>query len=125
MATFANCRNLRDTTLVRRILTLFGTLLVASGTGALNQYIERDFDAQMRRTRRRPLMAGRLEPSHALWFGIILCIAGIACLAVTVTLLASALAAFTLLSYLFVYPPLKRKTPLCMLVGALPGATPP
>jgi protoheme IX farnesyltransferase len=100
-------------------------LLVASGTGALNQYIERDFDAQMRRTRRRPLTSGRLEPSHALWFGIILSVAGTAWLAVATNLLTSALAAFTLLSYLFVYTPLKRKTPMCMLIGALPGAAPP
>jgi protoheme IX farnesyltransferase len=109
----------------RLVHTLLATLLVASGTGALNQYIERDFDAKMRRTQRRPLTAGRLEPSKALWFGIFLSVAGVAYLTVAVNLLASVLAAFTLLTYLFLYTPLKRKTPMCMLVGALPGAMPP
>jgi len=105
--------------------TLFGTLLVASGTGALNQYIERGFDAQMRRTRRRPLTAGRMEPSKALWFGVSLSVAGILYLTLAVNVVASMLATFTLLSYLFLYTPLKRRTPMCMLVGALPGAMPP
>jgi protoheme IX farnesyltransferase len=109
----------------RLVHTLLGTLLAASGTGALNQYIERDFDAQMRRTRRRPLTARRMEPSNALWFGIFLSIAGIVYLTAAVNLLASMLAASTLLSYLFIYTPLKRKTPMFMLVGALPGAMPP
>ncbi len=107
------------------IHTLCGTLLVASGTGTLNQYMERRFDAQMRRTARRPLAAGRIEPSSALWFGIALSAAGAIYLAVAVNVLASALAVLTLTSYLFVYTPLKRKTPLCTVVGALPGAMPP
>ena len=64
-------------TLLQMVRTFFGTLLVASGSGALNQFIERDFDAQMRRTRRRPLTAGRMEPSRALWFGVVLSIAGV------------------------------------------------
>jgi len=111
---------------LRRLVdTLLGTLLVASGAGALNQYIERDFDAQMRRTRRRPLAAGRMEPSFAMCFGALLAVAGTAYLAVAVSLLASLLAVFTLLSYLFVYTPLKRKGPVCTLIGALPGAMPP
>ncbi len=81
------------------------------GTGTLNQYIERRFDAQMRRTARRPLAAGRIEPSGALWFGILLsCVGGIY-LAVAVNALASLLAVLTLVSYLFLYTPLKRKTP--------------
>jgi protoheme IX farnesyltransferase len=105
--------------------TLFGTLLVASGTAALNQYIERDFDAQMRRTRRRPLTTGRIEPARALRFGISLAAAGTVYLALAVNLLAGALATFTLLSYLFVYTPLKRKTAVCVFVGAVPGAMPP
>jgi heme o synthase len=111
--------------LLRLAHTFLGTLLVASGSGALNQYIERDFDAQMRRTRRRPLTAGRLEPSNALWFGRFLSVSGIVYLTVAVSLLASVLAASTLMSYLFLYTPLKRQTPMCVLVGALPGATPP
>ena len=105
--------------------TLLGTLLVASGTGTLNQYIERKVDAQMRRTARRPAAAGRLKPSAVLAFGIVLAGAGSVYLAVAVNPLASVLAVFTLLTYLFVYTPLKRKTPLCVLVGAFPGAMPP
>jgi protoheme IX farnesyltransferase len=105
--------------------TLVGTLLVASGTATLNQYVERRFDAQMRRTKRRPLAAGRIEPSRALWFGILLSVSGAVYLAAVVNLLATLLAVLTLLSYLLINTHLKRKTPLCVLVGALPGAVPP
>ncbi len=105
--------------------TLLGTLLVASGTGTLNQYIERRFDAQMRRTARRPLTAGRLKPCVVLWFGMALSAMGSIYLAIAVNALASVLSVLTLLSYLFLYTPLKRKTPLCILVGAFPGAAPP
>jgi len=105
--------------------TLLGTLLVASGTGTLNQCIERKFDAQMRRTERRPAAAGRLKPATVLAFGIALAGAGSVYLAVAVNPLSSVLAILTLLTYLFVYTPLKRKTPLCVLVGAFPGAMPP
>ena len=104
---------------------LLGTLLVASGTGTLNQYIERKFDAQMRRTARRPAAAGRLKPAAVLTFGIALAAAGTVYLAAVVNLLASVLAALTLLTYLFLYTPLKRKTSACVLVGAFPGAMPP
>ncbi len=105
--------------------TLVGTLLVASGTGTLNQYVERRFDAQMRRTARRPLAAGRLRPSVVLCFGVALSVVGSIYLAIAVNVVASLLAIVTLLSYLFLYTPLKRKTPLCTLVGAFPGAMPP
>jgi protoheme IX farnesyltransferase len=104
---------------------LLGTLLVASGTGTLNQYVERRFDAQMRRTARRPLADGRLNPAAVLWFGLALSVVGSVYLAVAVNVLASSLAMATLLSYLLFYTPLKRKTPLCTLVGAFPGAVPP
>jgi len=107
------------------ISTLLGTLLVASGAGTLNQFIERVFDSQMRRTARRPLVSGRIEPSNALWCGISLSAAGTVYLALTVNVLASMLALVTLLTYLFLYTPLKRKTPLCVLIGAFPGAVPP
>ena len=107
------------------INTLIGTLLVSSGASTLNQYVERRFDAQMRRTRRRPLADGRLEPSSVLLFGILLSFAGGMYLAVAVNAKASLIALFTLASYLEVYTPLKRKTPLCTFVGALPGAMPP
>ena len=105
--------------------TLLATLLVAGGTGTLNQFLERSFDAQMRRTVRRPVASGRIEASHALWFGVSLSLAGTVYLALAVNVLASLLAVVTLLSYLFLYTPLKRKTPLCTLVGAFPGAVPP
>jgi len=116
---------LQDFPFVLLIHTLLGTLLVASGAGALNQYLERRFDAQMRRTRRRPLVTGSLEPSSALWFGVLLSFAGALYLAAAVNVLASLLAVLTLGSYLALYTPLKRTTPLCTVVGALPGAMPP
>jgi heme o synthase len=115
----------RDFPLLRSMNAVLGTLFVASGTGALNQYTERRFDAQMRRTARRPLAAGRLKPSAVLWFAVAFSILGIVYLAAAVNLLASLLALGTLLSYLFLYTPLKRKSPLCTLVGAFPGAMPP
>ncbi|MBV8049879.1 MAG: protoheme IX farnesyltransferase [Acidobacteriaceae bacterium] len=115
----------RDFPIRLSINALLGTLLVASGTGTLNQYLERRFDAQMRRTSRRPLAAGRLKPAAVLWFGIALSVIGSVYLAVAVNVLASLLAMATLLSYLFLYTPLKRKSPLCTLVGAFPGAMPP
>jgi protoheme IX farnesyltransferase len=109
----------------RMLNALFGTLLVASGTGALNQYLEYRFDAQMRRTSRRPIAAGRLRPRDAAWFGISLSIAGSFYLVATVNALSSALAVFTAATYLLIYTPLKRKTPLCTIAGAVPGAMPP
>jgi protoheme IX farnesyltransferase len=105
--------------------TLLGTLLVASGAAVLNHWMEYPFDAKMRRTARRPIPAGRIDPDHALTFGAGLSLAGIAWLAVTVGVLASALALVTLAGYLLVYTPLKRVTPLCTLVGAVPGAASP
>jgi protoheme IX farnesyltransferase len=123
---YLGCGNeARPLSLILLFNTLLGTLLVASGTGTLNQYIERDFDAQMRRTARRPAAAGRLKPRAVLAFGIALAGIGSSYLAATVNLLASMLAVLTLLTYLFLYTPLKRKTPLCVLVGAFPGAMPP
>ncbi len=104
--------------------TLLGTVLVASGAGTLNQVTEREFDAQMRRTSRRPIAAGRIEPSHALVFGILLSLVGCTYLALAVRPVASLLAVLTLVFYLFLYTPLKRRTPMCTLVGAFPGAMP-
>jgi heme o synthase len=123
---YLGCANAgRQFSIVAAFNTLLGTLLVASGTATLNQYIERKFDAQMRRTARRPVAAGRLEPHTALAFGIVLSAAGGIYLAVASGMLASLLALLTLLTYLFLYTPLKRRTPLCVLVGAFPGAMPP
>ncbi len=107
------------------IHTLLGTLLVASGTATLNQYIERRYDGQMRRTAGRPLPAGRLGPNRALFFGIALSVGGGLYLALVVNRLSSLLAVATLVSYLLLYTPLKRKTPFCTLIGAFPGAVPP
>jgi protoheme IX farnesyltransferase len=104
--------------------TLLGTVLVASGAGALNQLIERKFDAEMRRTARRPIAAGRIEPIQALIFGLLLSLAGTMYLALAVRPTASLLALLTLGAYLFLYTPLKRRTPWCTLVGAFPGAMP-
>ena len=104
--------------------TLLGTLLVASGTATLNQWMERRWDAQMRRTANRPLPSGRLNARHALVFGILLSASGGLYLNFLVNRFSSLLAISTLLSYLLVYTPLKRKTPLCTLLGAFPGAMP-
>jgi len=106
------------------ISTLIGTLLVASGTATLNQWMERTWDGQMRRTANRPLPAGRVSSREALIFGALLSVAGGLYLAFAVNSLSALLAISTLLSYLFVYTPLKRKTPLCTMIGAIPGAMP-
>jgi protoheme IX farnesyltransferase len=115
----------RDVGFVPLINAVLGTMLVASGAGTLNQYVERRFDAQMRRTSRRPLAAGRLNALWALGFGVTLSVAGSIYLVLAVNPLAGVLALLTLVSYLFLYTPLKRRTPLCTLVGAVPGAMPP
>jgi protoheme IX farnesyltransferase len=108
----------------RLFITLVGTLLVASGTATLNQLMERLYDAQMRRTAKRPLVSGRLSTKEACWFGLSLSVVGGVSLAVWVNAVSALLAIGTLLGYLLVYTPLKRKTPLCTLLGAVPGAMP-
>ena len=104
--------------------TLFGTLLVASGTATLNQWMEKTWDGQMRRTAKRPLPSGRVSPREAFLFGLVLSVSGGIYLALFVNAIASLLATSTLLSYLLIYTPLKRRTPLCTLLGAFPGAMP-
>jgi len=104
---------------------LLGTALLASGTSALNQWYEVDSDAKMRRTRRRPLPAGRIKRRHALAFGLLLSAAGFAELWYGTNLLAAALGLFTLASYLLLYTPLKQRSQACTTVGAIPGAMPP
>jgi len=110
------------------LLTLFhallGTALVAGGTAALNHYAERAYDGKMRRTANRPLPAGRLTPQAVLPFGIVLSVTGTIYLAVTCNLLTGAIGLAALLSYLLLYTPLKRRSDLCTLVGAFPGAAP-
>jgi protoheme IX farnesyltransferase len=104
---------------------LLGTLLVAAGTSALNQWAERDADARMLRTRGRPLPAGRLSARRAFRFAAGISILGLAILALRVNGLSALLAAVTLASYIGVYTPLKRRSSLATLVGAVPGALPP
>jgi protoheme IX farnesyltransferase len=104
---------------------LAGTALVAAGTNALNQYIERDHDARMKRTRLRPLPDGRISPRAALLFSIAIAIIGTVYLGLAVNWLTAALGAFTLTTYIFVYTPLKRVSTICTLIGAIPGAIPP
>jgi len=103
---------------------VLGTGLVAAGAASLNQFMERVLDGNMRRTSKRPLPAGRLTARAALVFGISLSIAGTIYLIQFLNTLTALLGLLTLLSYLFVYTPLKRKTRLCTLVGAFPGAAP-
>ncbi len=104
---------------------LFGTALVASGAAALNQWLERDYDAKMRRTVSRPLPSGRLQPVTAAIFGGACSVMGLIYLAVLVNPLTSVVGAVTSVSYLFIYTPLKRVTWVNTLVGAIPGALPP
>src|SRR3954454_5121505 len=104
--------------------TLIGTLLVASGTATLNQWMERVWDGQMRRTASRPLPSGRVSSLEALMFGVLLSVTGGLYLLLAVNTLSALLAVSTLLSYLLIYTPLKRKTPLCTMLGAFPGAMP-
>ncbi len=110
---------------LRLFNTLFGTALVAGGAAALNELIERDADALMQRTQDRPLPAGRMTPDTALLIGCGLAAGGLLYLFYLVNPLASVLAALTLGSYVFIYTPLKRRTSLNTLVGAIPGALPP
>ena len=105
--------------------TVAGTALSAAGAAALNQWWEREFDARMKRTRERPLPAGRMAASDALLTGVGLSMSGVLCLALFANVLAAALAAATIASYIFVYTPLKRVTTLNTIVGAVPGALPP
>jgi protoheme IX farnesyltransferase len=107
------------------IHALFGTALVAAGAAALNEFLERDYDAKMRRTATRPLPSGELQPATAAIFGGMCSIAGLVYLAVLVNPLTSVVGAVTSVSYLFIYTPLKRVTWANTLVGAIPGALPP
>jgi protoheme IX farnesyltransferase len=105
--------------------TLIGTALAAAGALTLNQFLERDLDARMARTRRRPLADGRLDPVLALGFGALTTAAGTLYLTMAVNALSGLLTSVTILSYLLIYTPLKQRTPLCSVVGAVPGALPP
>jgi len=111
--------------LAQVIHLLIGTLMAAGGTLALNQYVERDVDALMERTRRRPLPDGRLQPLEALLFAGVLTSAGVTYLAASVGMAVAGLTLATTILYLGAYTPLKTRSALCMLVGAVPGALPP
>lgn len=107
------------------LAVLLGTGLSAGGTLALNQYVERDADALMDRTRNRPLPTGRLQPTDALCFGGALTALGLIMLTLAVNPLSGLVTATTVVTYLGLYTPMKRSTPLCGVVGAVPGALPP
>ncbi len=109
----------------RLLNTLLGTALVAAGAAALNELIERDADARMKRTEDRPLPSGRMQPDTALIIGFVLSVSGMAYLALLVNATSAALAALTLATYVFAYTPLKRVSSLNTIVGAIPGALPP
>ena len=105
--------------------TILGTGLIASGTAALNQWYEHDADAKMLRTNKRPIPSGRVNATNALWFGIAIAALGFVELSWGVNLLTGLLGLFTLVSYLFIYTPMKQKSWLSTTVGAVPGAMPP
>ena len=112
-------------TWIQLLNALLGTGLIASGTAALNQWYESEPDALMRRTKARPIPSGRVTSRHAFWFGFALSAAGFALLCLGVNILTGLLGLFTLASYLFVYTPLKRRSPISTTIGAIPGAMPP
>ena len=104
---------------------VFGTAAAAAGAAALNQWWERGVDALMRRTRTRPIPAGRMRPLQALVLGVVLSSLGVGYLAIVCNALSAALAAITIAIYIFAYTPLKRATTANTAVGAIPGAIPP
>jgi protoheme IX farnesyltransferase len=106
------------------IHTVLGTGLATGGALALNQYVERDLDAQMRRTRNRPIPSGRIGPGPALAFGLALLAVGIVWLFATVGMAPAGFTALSAAAYILLYTPLKRKSYLATLVGAVPGALP-
>lgn len=110
---------------LRFFWTALGTLLVGGGLGALNQYVERHYDAMMRRTERRPLPAGRMSPMRAMWFGIGCLVAGVSTLFLATNIVTALLAGMIIVTYLFLYTPLKRYTRWSTVIGGIPGALPP
>ena len=110
---------------LRCLHTLIGAGLTAAGVLGLNQYLERDVDAQMKRTRERPLPDGRMNPLEALLVGAVLTGGGMLYLTFIINVLSGFVISLIVVSYLFLYTPLKRKTSLCTLIGAVPGALPP
>lgn len=109
----------------RVILTLLGTVLLVAGANALNMYIERDIDGRAKRTRHRPLPAGRLRPAVALWTGLILGLGALPLLTFGANWLTGLLGLISLLTYVAIYTPMKQHSTGAMVVGAIPGAMPP
>ncbi len=105
--------------------TLLGTFLVSGGTNALNQLMEQREDARMKRTRRRPLPAGKVTPNETKIFSSLISALGVFILFFLVKPLVGGLAALTLILYVFIYTPLKKKTTLSTFIGSVPGALPP
>ena len=110
---------------LRLLHAVGGTTLAAAAAAVLNQFLEARVDRLMERTRHRPLPAGRVKSRHALALGLGMGVAGVAWLALAVNALSAALAAATILIYIAAYTPLKRRTSLCTIVGAVSGAIPP
>src|SRR5437588_3349388 len=110
---------------VALVHTVFGTALAAAGAAALNQWWEHKLDALMQRTQSRPLPAGRMRPRDALLIGVILSIFGVSYLAIVCNALSAALAAITIIIYIFAYTPLKLVSTFNTALGAIPGAIPP
>ena len=113
-----------DVTLATGLAAMFGAALLVAGANALNMWWERETDARMTRTAGRPLPAGRLQPRPVLLFGMLLAVAGFAVTTLT-NPLTVAIGLFALLSYVFVYTPMKYTSSLALVVGAIPGAVPP
>jgi protoheme IX farnesyltransferase len=109
----------------RSLYLLVGTVLVVAGANALNMYLEREIDGRARRTRNRPLPAGRLQPAVALWIGLILGLGALPLLAFGVNLLTGLLGLLALILYVAVYTPMKQSSAGALVVGAVPGAMPP
>lgn len=110
---------------MRAAAFLLGTAMIVGAANVLNNYLERDVDARMRRTRDRPLPSGRVEPGAALAIGLALPVFAVPLLALAANPLTALLASVALVTYAFVYTPLKRLTTAALLVGAVPGAIPP
>lgn len=109
----------------RLLATLAGTVLIVAAANALNCYLERESDQFMARTKNRPLPAGRMQPKVALWLGAALALASVPMLTVLVNPVTGLLAAIALVSYVWVYTPMKRESPHAVIVGSVPGAMPP
>ena len=123
---FLSLRTQADWTAITLLMhTLLGTALVAGGANALNQYLEADYDGRMVRTQDRPLPTGRLSRAEALAFGVGIAGAGLLYLSLRVNLLSVLLTGLTITSYIFLYTPMKRRTAMCVFIGAVPGALPP